>query len=77
MDKGNVATIIVLLDLIISFAVWFALIALKPFMKATASDVNGETIKAKDFTVVVEAAPHKEEIEDLKAVYWAWAKQVL
>ena len=31
MSKGNVATIVVLIDLIISFAVWFALISLKQF----------------------------------------------
>ena len=77
MNKGNVATIVVLIDLIISYSVWFALISLKPFQKATARDVNGETIKAKDFTVVIEAPPHLDNIEDLKAIYWAWAKQVL
>ena len=36
-----------------------------------------ETRKAQDFTVTLEVPPHLEDIEDLKPIYWAWAKRVL
>ena len=78
MNKGNVATIVVLFDLIISFFLWFALLSSKTFQNATGKDIQGNTVTAPDFTVVVEVPQtHVDDVEhDLKPVFWAWAQNI-
>ena len=77
MGKDEIARYAAFLDIIVSFFLWFALISAKLFLKATSLDVTVNTIKAQDFTVVLEVPPHLDEVEDLKAVYWAWARKIL
>ena len=77
MTKENVSIIVVLFDLLISFYLWFALLFLRPLAKATEIDIVGDTLSADDFTVIVDQIPHKDKVEDLKAIYWAWAEQIL
>ena len=45
--------------------------------KATEKDVKGDTLSASEFTVVVESIHHDDDVDDLKAIYWAWAEEVL
>ena len=77
VNKGKLAIIVVGFDLFISFFLWCALVAGRPFQSATNEDVNGELVMPQDFTVVLEVPPYRDEIKDLKAVYWAWALNVL
>ena len=41
------------------------------------NDINTGTLNATHFTVVMEQDPHKDHINDLKGVYWAWAENIL
>ena len=77
MGKDEIARYAAFLDIIVSLFLWFALIAAKLFLRATSLDVRVNTIKAEDFTVVLEVPPHLDEVDDLKAIYWAWARNVL
>ena len=69
----SVATTVVSWDLFIAFFLWLALVAGRPFTNAANEDVNGEIVMATDFTVVLEVPHYKDEMKDLRPVYWAWA----
>ena len=77
MGKDEIARYAAFLDIIVSLFLWFALISAKLFLRTTSLDVRVNTIKAEDFTVVLEVPPHLDEVDDLKAIYWAWARRVL
>ena len=51
MSKSTVAILVVLLDLLLSFLLWFALLALNQFHKLADVDVDRGTLSAEDFTV--------------------------
>ena len=77
MSKENVAIWIVLFDLVISFYIWFALLFLKPLSRATERDIKGDTIAPNEFTTVIAQIPHFDNVDDLKAIYWSWAEDIL
>lgn len=58
LTKSDVASIIVKIDLVVCFFLWFALLSSKPFQYAISRDVIGDTVTIPDFTVVVEVPPH-------------------
>ena len=74
ISKENVATIIVIIDLLICFFLWIALLSAKVFSSATKKDINGNTLRALDFTVTVEVPKYDDEFEDLKPILWEWAR---
>ena len=77
MSKSTVAIVVVILDLLLSFLLWFALLALNQFQKLADVDVDRGTLSAEDFTVQIIQEPHKDHINDLKGIYWAWAENIL
>ena len=76
-NKSNVAIVIVIFDLAISFSLWFSLLALKPFQNITDVDIDRGNLSAEDFTVQIIQEPHKDHINDIKGIYWAWVEEIL
>ena len=74
ISKENVSILIVVFDIFASFSLWFGLLYIRPFSRAIAHDIDGSHLEAEDFTVTILQIPHKDKIDDLKAVYWAWAE---
>ena len=77
LGKDEIARYATVFDIGVSFFLWFALISAKMFLKATSLDINVNTIKAQDFSVVLEVPHHTDKVDDLKAIYWAWARKIL
>ena len=79
LSKGQVAIVVVILDLIITWFAYIALLALKPLQEVTEIDVNGDSLSASDFTVVLSLDwfLHEERAENLQPILWAWAENVL
>ena len=79
MSKGEVAILVVLFDLLITWTVYLAMLALKPLQQVTEQDVNGGTLSASDFTVVLSLNwfRHEEKVENLRPILWAWVESVL
>ena len=77
MTKANVAILIVLVDLLIAFYIWFALLFVRPLSIATQKDVSGDTLAPNEFTVVIEHVMHKDPVDDLIPIYWAWVENIL
>ena len=40
-------------------------------------DINGDTLSAADFTVVIPLVPHKERTDNVIPILWAWAENIL
>ena len=79
LSKGQVAIVVVILDLIITWFAYIALLALKPLQEVTEIDVNGDSLSASNFTVVLSLDwfLHEERAENLQPILWAWAENVL
>ena len=65
LKKKEIAMTVVLFDLFATWLLYFALVALKPFQKISESDIEGGTLSADDFTVMIPMIPHKESAEKL------------
>ena len=74
ISKENVATIIVLVDILNCFFLWIALLSAKIFSSAAKKDIDGQTLRALDFTVTIEVPQYDDEFDDLKPIIWEWAR---
>lgn len=52
------------------------MLGLKSLQRATESEVKSGNVTPLDYTVVVTQEPHVESLEDLPAVYYAWAENI-
>ena len=43
----------------------------------TESDIEGGTLSADDFTAMIKMPPHKESVEKLQPILWAWVEDIL
>ena len=66
----------VFFDLIITFVFWCSMLGLKRLQQVQENEINGDTVAASDYSVVVTQEPHTESLEDLPAVYYAWAENI-
>ena len=76
MTKSLIGLIVVFLDLIIVFIFWCAMLGLKSLQQTTETEINQGSVQPNDYTVVVTQEPHVESLEDLPAVYYAWAENI-
>ena len=53
------------------------MLALGKLQEVTEREINSGTVTPQDFCVVIEQDPHSESLEDLPAVYVAWAENIL
>lgn len=76
VTKNVIAMVVVIFDLVITFYFWCSMLALHKIQLATEREINAGTVTPSDFTVVVTAEPHTEKLEDLPAVFYAWAENI-
>mmetsp|Transcript_4000 Transcript_4000/g.5299 ORF Transcript_4000/g.5299 Transcript_4000/m.5299 type:complete len:105 (+) Transcript_4000:637-951(+) len=76
VSKTLIGVIVVFFDLIITFIFWCSLLGLKKMQDAQEREINGDTVVASDYSVVVTQEPYTESLEDLPAVYYAWAENI-
>lgn len=76
VTKNVIAIVVVIFDLIITFYFWCSMLALNKIQLATEREINAGTVTPSDFTVVVTTEPHTEKLEDLPAVFYAWAENI-
>ena len=77
VEKGRAAMIVVLFDLIGTFILYLGLLAVNPCQRAVENDINGGTLGASDFTVMIPMVPHKDSADDMLPILWAWAENIL
>ena len=77
MTKENVAILVVAVDLVIAFYMWFAFLFVRPLSQATQKDVRGDTLTPNEFTVAIENIPHSDPVDNLIPIYWSWAESIL
>ena len=77
VNKGQAAMIVVAFDLIGTFILYLGLLSVNPCQKTVEHDINGGTLGASDFTVMVPMVPHKESAENMQPILWAWAENIL
>ena len=41
------------------------------------NDINGGTLGAPDFTVMIPMVPHKDSADEMVPILWAWAENIL
>lgn len=75
--KGNLAIGIVVLDLVIGFMFWFAILTVRPLEKLVTDEINNGIMSAEDFTVIVRQMPYKDPLLSLPGIYYAWAENIL
>jgi hypothetical protein len=66
-----------MLDLVLIYLVWFALIVVKPIEKQSSDAIEDGALTASDFTVMVKQMPYKDNLLQLPGIYWAWAENIL
>jgi len=66
-----------MLDLVLIYLIWFALIMVKPMEKQSSELIETGALTASDFTVMIKQMPYKDHLLQLPAVYWAWAENIL
>jgi hypothetical protein len=66
-----------MMDLIIIVFFWLALICVKPFIDLTEDEVEHNNLNAPDFSVMVTNPDHNDRIEDVNAIHWQWAENIL
>jgi len=52
------------------------MLGLKRLQDVQEHEINGDTVVATDYSVVLTQVPHTESLEDLPAVYYAWAENI-
>ena len=77
ISKGAAAMIVVVFDLVGTFLLYIGLLAVNPCQRVVEHDINGGTLGASDFTVMVPLIPHKESAENMLPILWAWAENIL
>ena len=77
ISKGAAAMIVVVFDLVGTFLLYIGLLAVNPCQRVVEHDINGGTLGASDFTVMVSLVPHKESAENMQSILWAWAENIL
>ena len=76
VSKTLIGVIVVFFDLIITFIFWCSLLGLKKLQEAQEKEMNGEAVSVSDFSVMVTVEPYTETLDDLTAVYYAWAENI-
>ena len=76
MTKNLIGLIVVFLDLCIVFVFWCAMLGLKSLQRTAETEINQGSVQPLDYTVVVTQEPHVESLDDLPAVYYAWAENI-
>ena len=76
VSKTLIGVIVVFFDLIITFIFWCSLLGLKKLQEAQEKEMNGEAVSVSDFSVMVAQEPYTETLDDLTAVYYAWAENI-
>ena len=49
---------------------------IEPLHQTIQNEVNLGVINPEDYSVVVTLGPHKDSIDDLEGIFWAWAEDV-
>jgi hypothetical protein len=76
MKKEKVALIVVLLDILISFVLYFGFQLLRTMQLRTNSEINDSIVVAQDFAVQITSLPAHKNIRELKAEMWTWMESV-
>jgi len=65
------------MDIVLVVFFWLSLICVKPFVDLTEEEVNGKVVAAPDFTVMLTNPDYTDKIEDINALHWQWAENIL
>ena len=76
LSKGAIALYTVVIDLIVSLLLWFAVLMAGPIQNKIKQEIFKDQVIASDFTVMVTQVPHQDSLEDLPGIYWAWAENI-
>ena len=78
LSKDQIALIVVLLDLGISFLMYLSFVYLRAMQKITAAEVDEAVVTAADFAVQIKTLPSNyANLKDLKAKLWYYAQNVV
>jgi hypothetical protein len=77
ITKETAATIVVALDLLLVLIFWLSLICIKPLINFTEEEIVKNALTGPDFTVMLTNPNHNTIIEDIAAIQWQWAENIL
>ena len=76
LEKETVAFIVVLIDIGISFLLFFLFQYLRAMQLQTNYEITESIVQAQDFAVEIRNLPDHENVRQLKAIMWHWLEQV-
>ena len=76
LKKEKVALVVVLLDIAISFILYFGFQHLRAMQLLTNSEINESIVVAQDFGVQIWGLPPHKTVRELKAEMWTWMEAV-
>ena len=76
LDKLVVAFVVVILDVVIGFFLYFGFQHMKAMQLLTNQDINNSIVMAEDFSVLMVGLPSHDSVRGLKAEMWNWVEQI-
>ena len=52
------------------------MLALKRLQNKIIDEIDGDTVSAEDFSIMISQDAHMETLEDLPGVYYAWIENI-
>jgi hypothetical protein len=77
LKKEDVAQIVVFLDVLIGFFLYFGFQHLRAMQLLTNAEINSSVVLAQDFSVQLWKLPSHDSTKALKAEMWNWMENVL
>ncbi len=62
LTKSDASIAIVMLDLVLIYLIWFALIMVKPMEQQSSAAIETDALTASDFTVMIKQMPYKDHL---------------
>ena len=76
VTKNLIGIVVVVFDLLITFGFWCSMLAFKKLQDKIEEEIDGDGIQPMDFSVVIYQDDHKETLQDLPGVYFAWIEHI-
>ena len=76
VTKNLIGIVVVVFDLLITFGFWCSMLAFKKLQDKIELEIDGDGIQPMDFSVVIYQDEHKESLQDLPGVYYAWIEHI-
>ena len=76
VTKNLIGIVVVMFDLLITFGFWCSMLAFRKLQDKIESEIDGDGVQPMDFSIAIYQDPHKESLQDLPGVYYAWIEHI-